>query len=203
MINTNGFKNEYIDTCKEQLLLQSEYDEVSKGLSEYYVELEALNEKYRSSETKKKLTGIFTKIKDIDSRKEYFYFRSIVDGIYNLLKEYGWQFELNLFKHLKHMFAISSSFDEGFNTFYLEEICDMSTATVLHKRYMSGQRTTIIHEDDNGFNHIQIPEDCDIDLVLNEAESHLKVLKVLDDKKKQDEEYETYLRLKEKYEGEE
>jgi hypothetical protein len=58
-----------------------------------------------------------------------------------------------------------------------------------------------IKYEEDMYDYISIPTDLDIMFVLNTTEGFLKDSVKLHKEKESDEEYKTYLRLKEKYEG--
>ena len=131
----------------------------------------------------------------------YYYFRSIIDGVYNLLKEYGWKYWEETFGFLKQQFNIEWYLSEGFDVFYCDYINCLNSTCVLDvvgthiQHYIRYIPPT--YDDD----FISTPTDLDIMTVLNATEDFLKDSVKLYEQKESDEEYKTYLRLKEKYEG--
>jgi hypothetical protein len=130
----------------------------------------------------------------------YYYFRSMVDGIYNLLKEYGWKYTDETFNMLSQNFGFHYSMSEGFEIFYVNYITCLNPTCVLDlvgdhtQHYIRYMPQT--YDDDL----ISIPTDLDIMFILTETEKFLKDSIKLYEQKEKDEEFELYLRLKKKYE---
>ena len=100
---------------------------------------------------------------------------------------------------LSQNFGFHYSMSEGFEIFYVDYITCLNTTCVLD---LVGDHTQhYIKYEEDMYDYISIPTDLDIMFVLNETEYFLKDSVKLYEEKESDEEYKTYLRLKEKYEG--
>lgn len=202
MVNTNGFIGEWMHASDNLNALKKELADLSAELQPIYDELNALRTKYAVAEKEVKKVSLTTQIKDAKRRTEYYYFRSIIDGIYNLLKTYGWQHQHELFTHLRN-FGIKCTFcDYDFEVYYVDDLCDLTPQNAYFGReYVDIDEEYLIYGEIDTCDEIKLPVGLNIEKVLNEAEAFLKDSVELMNKKEEDEEYKTYLRLKEKYEG--
>lgn len=200
MINTNGFITKYIESCKEDCKLEKEIASIEERLVKPYDEIEKIKVMYNVKPLEAKKRELFIHKKDIANCKEYYWYRSIVDGIYNLLEQFGWKHSTEMFIMLRDKFGMNYELDEGFKVFYIDSISDISPSTILSKRILTDEVMGIYYEDYDG-NWFSIPNNVDIDECLTAAQNFLKALMEEDLKQLEDEEYVTYLRLKEKYEG--
>ena len=199
-LNTNGFITKYIKATQKLLSLKNDFDSLTKELEPIYSEVNALRAKYKLPEKELQQSKLSSEMRDWAKYKEYYYFRCIIDGIYNLLKEYGWQYQYELFSHLRN-FGIKCSFDEGFDMCYTEDICELTPSTAFSHEYYDTSEEYLIWSEFDTYDEIKMPLNLDIESILLEARAFLKDSVELYNKKEKDKEYETYLRLKEKYEG--
>ena len=199
-INTNGFVNKYIESCKEDCKLENEIKYIEECLVKPYDEIEKIKVMYGVKPLESKKKELIINKKDIAQYKEYYWYRSIVDGIYNLLEEFGWNHSTKILTFLTDKYHIHYEMDDGFRMFYLDSIQGTSATTTLGKNIRSEDIFDIYYEDYDG-NWFKIPSNVDIDECLTTAQNFLKALMEEDLKQLEDEEYVTYLRLKEKYEG--
>ena len=200
-INTNGFLGNYKVTVENQMWLEAEEQRLKEALKIPNEKIEAIMKEFGVKDLQNKLNDVIISKRDNINVITYYYFRSIVDGVYNLLKEYGWKYWEETFGFLKQQFDIEWYLSEGFEVFYVDYITCLNPTCVLDfvgthlQHYIRYMPQT--YDDDL----ISIPTDLDIMTVLNAAEDFLKDIVKLYEQKESDEEYKTYLRLKEKYEG--
>lgn len=200
-INTNGFITEYVKAVQNKEWLIKEEARLHESLKIPNQKIKAIEEEYGVKDLENKLNDVFVSKRDNRNVINYYYFRSIIDGVYNLLKEYGWKYWEAAFVFLEQQFKIEWSLSEGFEVFYVDYITCLNPTCVLdfvgtHIQHYIRYRPEIYDDD-----LIIIPTDLDIMTVLNATEDFLKDSVKLYEEKESDEEYKTYLRLKEKYEG--
>ena len=200
MINTNGFITKYMKAVQEQLHFEKEVEKLNEMLIEPYEKIKEIEEKYNISALEKQRKDLFISIKDNSQVKTYYYFRSIIDGIYNLLKEYGWKYSSELFCFLRDKYNIRCCFEYGFEEYYVGTICDFTTTKTFGLEYLDDTTSFIVCCEYDTCDEIKLPENLSIDQVLTDSQALLKELVKLDKQKERDEEFELYLRLKKKYE---
>lgn len=200
MIDTNGFITKYIKATQEQLHFEKEIERLNNALIEPYEKIKEIEENYNISTLEKQRKDLLISIKDNNKVKTFYYFRSIIDGIYNLLQEYGWKYSAELFGFLKDKYRIRCCFEDGFDVYYIDTICDMTPATIFNLEYLNDMTSFIILSEYDTCDEIKLPDNLSIDEVLTDAQGLLKELVKLDNQKEQNEEYELYKRLKKKYE---
>lgn len=197
-INTNGFITEYVKAVQNKEWLTKEEARLHEALAIPRQKIEDIEKEYGVKDLENKLKDVFVSKRDNTNVINYYYFRSIVDGIYNLLKEYGWKYTAETFNMLSQNFGFHYSMSEDFEIFYVDYITCLNAACVLD---LVGTHTQhYIKYEEDIYDYISIPTDLDIMFVLNETEKFLKDSVKLYKQKESDEEYKTYLRLKEKYE---
>lgn len=201
MINTNGFITEYVKSVQNKDWLDKEEIRLNQELAIPNEKISVIMMEYGVRDLENKLKDVIISKRDNINVIRYYYFRSIIDGTYNLLKEYGWKYCSETFGFLNQTFGIHYSLSEGFEVFYVDYITCLNPTCVLDlvgdhtQHYIRFSPQT--YDDD----YISIPVGLDIMFVLNETEKFLKDSVKLYEQKESDEEYKTYLRLKEKYEG--
>lgn len=200
MINTNGFITEFVKAVQNKEWLIKEETRLLEALTIPRQKIKKIEEEYKVKDLENKLKDVYVSRRDTANVIRYYYFRSIIDGVYNLLKEYGWKYCDETFKYLRKSFDIISVFDDGFEIFYVDDITCLNANCVLDLLRISDSRNHLRYSNDND-DEIKIPDDLDIMTVLNATEDFLKDNVKLHEEKEADEEYKTYLRLKEKYEG--
>ena len=198
-INTNGFITEYVKAIQNKEWLIKEESRLNEALAIPRQKIKTIEEEYKVKDLENKLRDVFVSKRDTTNVINYYYFRSIIDGIYNLLKEYGWKYTDETFNMLNQNFGFHYSMSEGFEIFYVDYITCLNPTCVLD---LVGDHTQhYIKYEEDMYDYISIPTDLDIMFVLTETEKFLKDSVKLYKEKESDEEYKTYLRLKEKYEG--
>lgn len=198
-INTNGFLNEYNKELENQIWLQEEEQRLKEALKIPNEKIEAIMEAFGVKGLENKLKDVYVSKRDNANVINYYYFRSIIDGVYNLLKEYGWKYTYETFNMLNQNFGFHYSMSDGFEIFYVDYITCLNPTCVLD---LVGTHTQhYIRYEEDMYDYISIPTDLDIMFVLNETEKFLKDSVKLYEEKELDEEYRIYLKLKEKYEG--
>ena len=105
------------------------------------------------------------------------------------------------FGFLKHQFNIEWYLSEGFEVFYIDYVTCLNPTCVLDLVGNHTQHYIRFMPETYDYDLISIPTNLDIMTVLNTTEDFLKDSVKLYEEKESDEEYKTYLRLKEKYEG--
>lgn len=200
MINTNGFITEYIKSTQKILSLEKKLDAVEKELVPIYKEIEELKKKHNLNEKESDKRKISSELKINTRHKEYYYFRSIIDGIYNLLKEFGWKYRDDLFSFLGKSFDVSIYSEEDFGVFYVDYICDLTPENWFARHeFKDLDHQYLIYEEYEPTGVVKIPEDLDIEQTLVSAQNFLKDLHQSTLKKDSDAEYQEYLRLREKF----
>lgn len=198
-INTNGFITEYVKAVQNKDWLVKEEKRLYERLTIPRQKIKAIEEEYGVNGLENKLKDVYVSKRDNANVINYYYFRSIIDGVYNLLKEYGWKYTDETFGMLNQNFGFHYSMSEGFQVLYVDYITCLNPTCVLD---LVGDHTQhYIKYEEDMYDYISIPTDLDIMFVLNETEKFLKDSVKLYEEKESDEEYKTYLRLKEKYEG--
>ena len=199
-INTNSFITKYIKAVQEQLHFEKEIEKLNEALVEPYEKIKEIEEKYNIAALVKQRKDLLISIKDNNQVKTYYYFRSIIDGIYNLLKEYGWKYSSELFCFLRDKYNIRCCFEYGFEEYYVDTICDFTPTKTFGLDYLNDQVSFIVCCEYDTCDEIKLPENLSIDQVLTDSQALLKELVKLDKQKERDEEFELYLHLKKKYE---
>lgn len=199
-IDTNGFITKHMKAIQEQLGLEKELKILNEALIEPYEKIKEIEEKYKLFDLEKQRKNLLISIKDNNQVKTYYYFRSIIDGIYNLLKEYGWKYYSELFCFLRDKYNIRCCFEDGFDTYYVDTISNFTSNQQFGLEYLDDMASFIICCDFGTCDEIKLPDNLSIDSVLTDAQTLLKELVKLDKQKEKDDEFELYLRLKKKYE---
>jgi hypothetical protein len=199
MIDTNGFLVKY-QSAKDMLIaLEKDKVDNEKELEPYYKTLAELEDSYSVQKARKKeLIGDLLQNKRL---RDYYYFRSLIDGIYNLLKKFSWKAESSLFNFLKKNFSIQTYFEEGFEVWYAESACEFTPDTSFTHEVIDLDTECLVYFEYDINDQIKLPIDLDIYKVLLAAEDFLNEFTELETQKMLDNEYQEYVRLKEKYEG--
>ena len=198
-INTNDFITEYVKAVQNKDWLVKEEKRLHEALKIPYQKIRDIEEEYGVKDLENKVKDVHLSKRDNTNVIRYYYFRSIIDGVYNLLKEYGWKYTDETFNMLNQNFGFHYSMSEGFEIFYVDYITCLNPTCVLD---LVGDPTQhYIKYEEDMYDYISIPTDLDIMFILNETEKFLKDSVKLYEEKESDEEYQTYLKLKEKYEG--
>lgn len=199
MINTNGFITKYIKECGEICHIENQIIAIEEHLAPMYAEIDALHTKYDAHAKIDEQKKLQVKKRSCTYNKEFYYFRSIIDGLYNLLEEYGWEYQANLFEYLTK-FEITTAFEKDFHDCYKEDIKD-TIGMIFTLLFGHTEDKVYIALGDDCFSHIKMPIDLDIEEVLIDSQNLLRELQEADESKIEDKEYATYLILKEKFEG--
>ena len=196
----NAYIDEYNQVMKKIDYLKEQLDVINNSLIEPYEKIKEIEEKYgvKGLEQRRKELMIF--IKDDGNYKTYFYFRAIIDGIYNLLKEYGWEYSSELFCFLRDKYNIRCCFEYGFEEYWVDIISAFSVTQTFGLEYFNDMTSFIVCREYDSCDEIKLPDCLNIEGVLSEAEAFLVESTKLFNQKEKDEEFELYLRLKKKYE---
>lgn len=198
-INTNGFITEFVKAVQNKEWLVKEELRLNEALTIPRQKIKVIEEEYGVKGLENKLKDVYVSKRDNANVINYYYFRSIIDGVYNLLKEYGWTYTDETFNMLNQNFGFHYSMSDGFEIFYFDYITCLNPTCVLD---LVGDHTQhYIKYEEDMYDYISIPTDLDIMFVLNETEKFLNDSVKLYEQKESDEEYQIYLKLKEKYEG--
>ncbi len=200
-INTNGFITEYVKAVQDKEWLDKEEIRLNQELAIPNEKISAIIMEYGVRDLENKLKDVIISKRDNINVIRYYYFRSIIDGIYNLLKEYGWRYWKETFEFLKQQFNIEWYLSEDFEVFYVDYITCLNPTCVLDLIAANNQHYIRYMPQPYDDDFISIPTGLDIMTVLNATEDFIKDSVKLYEEKESDEEYKTYLRLKEKYES--
>lgn len=198
MINTNGFITEYTKAVQNKEELEKELLRLNESLIIPRKKIKQIEEEYGVKDLEDKLKDVVVSKRDNINIINYYYFRSIIDGVYNLLKEYGWIYCVDTLIFLSQNFGWHYAMSDGFEIFYVDYITGLNPTCVLDLVRTHTQHYIKYEED--MYDYISIPADLDIMFVLTETENFLKDRIKLYKQKEKDEELELYLRLKKKYE---
>lgn len=194
-INTNGFISEYVKAVQDKEWLEKEELRLHEALTIPRQKIKAIEEEYRVKDLENKVKDVFVSKRDNTNVIRYYYFRSIIDGIYNLIKEYGLKYWEETFGFLEQQFNFEWYLSEGFEVFYVDYITCLNPTCVLDFVGTHTQHYIRYMPHEWGDDFICIPTDLDIITVLNEVEKFLKDSVKLYEEKESDEEYKTYLRI--------
>lgn len=198
MINTNGFITEYTKAIQNKEWLNKEELRLNQELAIPNEKISVIMMEYGVRDLENKLKDVIASKRDNTNIINYYYFRSIIDGVYNLLKEYGWSYCVDTLIFLSQNFGWHYAMSDGFEIFYVDYITCLNPTCVLDLVRTHTQHYIKYEED--MYDYISIPADLDIMFVLTETENFLKDHIKLYKQKEKDEEFELYLRLKKKYE---
>lgn len=200
MINTNGFLNEYNKTIENQLWLDKEEFRVLKALTIPHEKIKAIEEEYRVRDLERKLQDVTVSKRDTACAKEYYYFRAIVDGVYNIIKEYGWQYCDELINYIDRKYGIKFYCEESFQVCYLDYICELTLGTRFQHEYLDIESQYLVYQDFDYDLCIKMPDNLDIEKTLTNVKDYIDAYVQNISKEEEDAEYQMYLRLKKKYE---
>lgn len=196
----NAYIDEYNRVIKNIDYLKEQVDVINNSLIEPYEKIKEIEEKYGVKGLEQSRKELMISIKDDVNYKTYFYFRAIIDGIYNLLKEYGWEYSSELFCFLRDKYNIRCCFEYGFEEYWVDTISAFSVTQTFGLEYFDDMTSFIVCREYDSCDEIKLPENLSIDQVLTDSQALLKELVKLDKQKERDEEFELYLHLKKKYE---
>lgn len=83
----NAYIDEYNRVIKNIDYLKEELDVINNSLIEPYEKIKEIEEEYGVRGLEQRRKELMISFKDDENYKTYFYFRAIIDGIYNLLKK--------------------------------------------------------------------------------------------------------------------
>ena len=202
-LNTNGFLGNYKVTVENQMWLEAEEQRLKEALKIPNEKIEAIMEAFGVKDLQNKLNDVVYSKNDNKHIREYYYFRAIVDGIYNIVKECGWQYCREIIDYAERQSGIKFYSEEPFDIVYRDYICELTTATYLQSEFVDLDFTYLIYRDYDADVCIKIPDDLNIEKTLigikNYAEAYIEDVT----KQEEDKEYQMYLKLKEKYGGKE
>lgn len=196
----NAYIDEYNRVMKNIDYLKEQLDVINNSLIEPYEKIKEIEKEYGVNGLEQRRKELMISIKDDGNYKTYFYFRAIIDGIYNLLKEYGWKYSSELFCFLRDKYNIRCCFEYGFEEYWVDTISDFSVAQTFGLEYFNDMTSFIVCREYDSCDEIKLPDCLNIEGVLSESEAFLVESTKLYNQKEKDEEFELYLRLKKKYE---
>lgn len=200
-INTNGFLANYKVAVENQRWLEEEEQRLKEALKIPNEKIEAIIEAFGVKDLNNKLNDVVYSKNDNKHIREYYYFRAIVDGIYNIVKDCGWQYCGEIIDYAERKCGIKFYAEESFDICYRDYLCELTTATYLQREFVDLDTEYLIYRDIDCDLCIKIPDDLDIEKTLisikNYAEAYVEDVT----KQEKDKEYQMYLKLKEKYEG--
>ena len=202
-INTNGFLNEYNKELENQIWLQEEEQRLKEALKIPNEKIEAIMEAFGVKDLNNKLNDVLYTKKDNKHIIEYYYFRAIVDGIYNIVKDCGWQYCNEIINYAYRQYNIKFYAEDSFDVIYNECICELTPTTYLETEFIDLDFTYLVYREYDADVCIKIPIDLNIEKTLTGIKNYAEVYAEEVANQEKDKEYQLYLKLKEKYEGKE
>ena len=202
-INTNGFLANYKVTIENQQWLETEHQRLKEALKIPNEKIEAIMEAFGVKDLENKLKDVYVSKKDNKHIMEYYYFRAIVDGIYNIVKDCGWQHCSEIINYAERKCEIKFYSEEPFDICYRDYICELTPATYLETEFIDLDFTYVIYRDYDADVCIKVPIDLDIEKTLTGIKNYAEAYVEEVTNQEKDAEYQMYLKLKEKYEGKE
>lgn len=200
-INTNGFLDKYLEEVKNQAWIKTEEQRLQEALKIPNEKIDAIIEAFGVKDLNNKLNDVLYTKKDNKHITEYYYFRAIVDGIYNIVEDCGWEYCDEILKYAERRNGIKFYSEECFQVSYLDYICSLTPATYLQSEFVDLDFTYLIYRDYDCDLCIKIPEGLNIENTLISIKQYAESYKEESIKQEKDSEYQMYLKLKEKYEG--
>lgn len=200
-INTNGFITEYTKAVQNKEELEKELLRLNESLTIPRQKIKAIEEEYGVNSLENKLKDVYLSKRDNANVINYYYFRSIIDGIYNIVKDCGWQYCSEIINYAYRKYNIKFYAEDSFDVIYNECICELAPTTYLETEFIDLDFTNLVYREWDADVCIKIPIDLNIEKTLtgikNYAEAHVEEVT----NQEKDNEYQMYLKLKEKYEG--
>ena len=200
-INTNGFLANYKVTIENQQWLDEEEQRLRETLKIPNEKIEAIIKAFGVKDLNNKLNDVVYSKNDNNHLREYYYFRAIVDGIYNIIKDCGWQYCTEIIDYAERKYGIKFYAEESFDICYRDYICELTTATYLQREFVDLDTEYLIYRDIDCDVCIKIPDELDIENTLINIKNYSETYVKESVKQEEDKEYQMYLKLKEKYEG--
>lgn len=201
MVNTNGFKRLLEQSLLEEHGIEQQKTKLQDLLTPFYKELGALKERYNFDKLQSEGVDLNHRASVQASITDYYRFRMLVDGLYNLLAIYGSDHYSNLFRWLKNNYAIYIyTSTNHFATLYNDDICHLSPDDGCTSRtYIANNTKAVWYASADYEFSVEFPIAIDLDNVLIASENFLEQLSAEKLKKNEEKEYQEYLRLKEKF----
>lgn len=200
-LNTNGFLGKYNEEVKNKVWLETEHQRLNEALKIPHEKIEAIMEAFGVKDLENKLKDVHISKRDNANVINYYYFRSIIDGIYNIVKDCGWQYCSEIINYAYRKYNIKFYAEDSFDVIYNECICELAPTTYLETEFIDLDFTYLVYREWDADVCIKIPIDLNIEKTLtgikNYAEAHVEEVT----NQEKDNEYQMYLKLKEKYEG--
>lgn len=202
-INTNGFLIRYIEEVENQAWLETEEKRLNEALKIPTEKIEAIMEEFGVKDLTNKLQDVIISKNDNRHIREYYYFRAIVDGIYNIVKDCGWQYCTEILNYAQRYYGMKFYAEDSFDVIYNECICELTPTTYLEPEFIDLDFTYLVYKDCDDDICIKIPIDLNIEKTLTGIKNYAEVYVEEVTNQEKDKEYQLYLKLKEKYEGKE
>ena len=200
MIDTNGFHSKLIASIVKEKELDHNKSEIDDYLSGYYEELSKLKEKYNFTEYSRKGVDLDHKKRQQQSISDYYRFRTMVDGLYNLFNKYGFQYYTSVINYLRVGHAVHVYNMDNFGMIYQDDVTDTTPeGGYTHRICLAHGLTGIRYSSSNYEFSVEFPVVLNLDEVLTDTEEFIIGLVEADEEANKDKEYQEYLRLKEKF----
>jgi hypothetical protein len=200
MINTNGYEEKLLQSLKEETALEQQNADIQKILIPFYAAVGRLKEKYNFDKVQKDSVEIKHKISKQQSITDYYKFRMLIDGIVNLLMKYGYEYEDKLLRYLHINHEINIYRIESLSYLFQDDVVETTPDGGYTSRiYLHHQIMGIRYMSDHNEFSVEFPVQSEIKGILIFAENRLKEYIEQDKSKKEEKEYQEYLRLKEKF----
>ena len=202
-LNTNGFLDKYTKEVENQAWLETEEKRLKESLKIPNEKIEAIMKEFGVRDLNNKLQDVIISKNDNKHIREYYYFRAIVDGIYNIVKDCGWQYCNEIINYAYRKYNIKFYAEDSFDVIYNECICELTSTTYLEPEFIDLDFTYLVYREYDVDMYIKIPIDLNIEKTLTGIKNYAEAYVEEVTNQEKDEEYQLYLRLKEKYEGKE
>jgi hypothetical protein len=202
-LNTNGFLDKYTEEVKNQAWFETEEQRLHEALTIPHQKIRAIEEEYGVKDLENKLKDVYVSKRDNKHIREYYYFRAIIDGIYNIVKDCGWQYCNEILDYAQRHYGMKFYSEEPFDICYRDYICELTPATYLQTEFIDLDFTYVIYRDYDADVCIKIPIDLNIEKTLTGIKNYAEAYVEEVTNQEKDKEWQMYLKLKEKYEGKE
>lgn len=200
-INTNGFLANYKVSVENQQWLDREEIRLQEALKIPNEKIDKIIKEYNVINLNNELKDVIISKNDNKHLKEYYYFRAIVDGIYNIIKDCDWQYCNEILDYAQRYYGLKFYAEESFDICYRDYICELTHTTCLQTEFIDLDFTYLVYKDFDADVCIKIPIDLDIEKTLIGIKNYAEIYVEEVTNQEKDAEYQMYLKLKEKYEG--
>lgn len=188
-------------TLKEDKLLKRQND-LQNSLKTFNDELAKLKEKHDYVKIKESLADTTLLISKQNLITDCYKLKILVDGLYFILKDQDKDYSYKLFNWLSSKYKITISTQTFFDTIYRDEFYMFDPESFCIDRvYHHSSELSIRYTSPDYEFFIIFPINIDLDEVLLSANNQIAVWIAEETEKKETEEYQEYLRLKQKYDN--